>query len=130
MALLDFYLATSIFNCIPAAQECRVFYNFRAKQYASLTGEGGSLNMRSELLAVLKGCLNKYQHALAQLWSAKKFGASIASKDAMIDLTQAQEELRDAFATASGPAQAGGAKAMQFQSGEDATSVRADRGGE
>ena len=84
MALVDYYLATSIFGGIPAAQEYRAYYNFRAKQYAPLTGEGGSRNMRVELQAVLEDYLDKCPNTLAQVRRSRKSGASGAIKDEMI----------------------------------------------
>ena len=124
MALADFYIATAIFGGIPAAQEYRAYYTFRAKQYAALTGEGGSRNMRAELQAVLEDYLNKYPHTLAQVRrSRKKSGAfkATAREDEVVDLTT----LRDSFAV--GPA--GGTEAMQFPSGSDAAAVRSGEGG-
>ena len=124
MALADFYIATAIFGGIPAAQEYRAYYTFCAKQYAALTGEGGSRNMRAELQAVLEDYLNKYPHTLAQVRrSRKKSGAfkATAREDEVVDLTT----LRDSFAV--GPA--GGTEAMQFPSGSDAAAVRSGEGG-
>ena len=116
MALLDFYVATSIYGGIPAAQDHRGFFELRARQYGVMTGVDGSRDMRKELQTVLEDYLNRFPFKIAQVRRARKLGSSFATPE-VVDLTE--EELRDGFAT--GPA--GGARSMQFPSGEDPSSI-------
>ena len=122
MALTDFYIATSIFGGIPQAHDFRDFYELRVKQYKALNGVGGARDMRAELKAVLEDYLNQFPHAKVQVRGSRKSGPSRASIDEVVDLTE--EELRASFAM--GPA--GGAKSMQFESGESSASVGAGDG--
>ena len=121
MALLDFYLATSIYGGIPAAQDHRPFFELRAKQYGALTGLNGMRDMRKELQLVLEGYIDRFPHILVQVRRSRKSGASIDSGH-VVDLTA--EELRE---FASGPA--GGARPAQSAPGAHASGMGADEGG-
>ena len=116
MALLDYYVATSIYGGIPSAKDYRGFFELRAKQYGVLTGVGGSRDMRKELQTVLEDYLNRFPFKIAQVRRARRSGSTFATSE-VVDLTE--EELRDGFAT--GPA--GGARSMQFPSGEEPSSM-------
>ena len=122
MALLDFYLATSIFGGIPAAQDHRPFFELRAKQYGALTGLNGMRDMRKELQLVLEGYIDRFPHILVQVRrsSFRKSGASIDS-GRVVELTA--EELRE---FASGPA--GGASPAQLSAGAHASAMGASEG--
>jgi hypothetical protein len=118
MALLDFYVATSIYGGIPAAQDHRGFFELRARQYGVMTGVDGSRDMRKELQTVLEDYLNRFPFKIAQVRRARKSGSSFATPE-VVDLTE--EELRDGFAT--GPA--GGAISMQLPSGKNPSAMGA-----
>ena len=121
MALLDFYLATSIYGGIPAAQDHRPFFELRARQYGALNGLNGMRDMRKELQLVLEGYIDRFPHILVQVRRSRKSGASIDSGH-VVDLTA--EELRE---FASGPA--GGARPAQSAPGAHASGMGADEGG-
>ncbi len=72
--------------------------------------------MRKELQTVLEDYLNSFPFNIAQVRRARKSGSSFATTE-VVDLTE--EELRDGFAT--GPA--GGARSMQFPTGENPSSM-------
>jgi hypothetical protein len=86
MALLDYYAATSIYGCIPSAQDYRGFFELRAKHFAVLTGVGGSRDMLKELQTVLDDYLNRFPFKLAQVRRARKSGSSFATSE-VVDLT-------------------------------------------
>ena len=118
MALLDFYITTSIFGGIPAAAEFREIFALRCKQYQAANGEGGARDMRAELKSVLEGYLDQFPHTVEQVRKARTSARSIpVATTTTIDLTA--EELNEFTA---GPA--GGAEPVRISNAGAATPVR------
>ena len=117
MALLDFYVFTSIYASLPSAAEFRPFFELRYRQYLIHDGQEGNRDMRAELKDVLEKYLDKYPHTAQQVRKTKKSrGGAGFGVGTVVDLTDDEVRL---WATLP----AGGAKGVGGPAGE------ADAGG-
>jgi hypothetical protein len=99
MALMDFYVATSIFGGIPGASDYQEIYELRGDQNKAANGKGHARDMQDELKAVLKSYLDRFPHTLGQVRKSRKSTPIANNNFTTIDLTE--EQLSE---FASGPA--------------------------